>query len=220
MLMKNKFVLLFAAMVSVSAPAQTWNFSTDAQGWQIVDRVGSRATGYVTGGDQIYPADWSATGGQSAGYISHVDPSANTFFFMSPQNLGDYSTYVGGTLNFSLNCDSPITWNQDNYLVLRSGGVSLFAQFVSPVQNTWSTYSVNLIPASFSDINNNPVNTVQLAAVLGNLTSLEISAEFTASPPWEITGLDSVSFQAVPEPAAASLLLAAACLGLGIRRRR
>ncbi len=101
-------------------------------------------------------------------------------------------------------------------LVLDAGG----APAESPA---WTNYAINFVAGGWhvSKISGVLASDAQLQAVLGELTSLFIAAEFV-TPVVEVGGLDGVSLAALaPLPAAAwSLLSALDLLGVcGARRK-
>lgn len=212
-----------ALLLAASAPfaaAQTWNFDTDAQGWIVHDLagVGDYVTSFGT-----YAVDWNAAGGNPGGYISRIDPTSNTYFFEAPTAaLGDYSAFVGGQLSFSLQ-STMNTWTTDNVVVFRGGAGNLtLVAAINPIPApTWGTYTLGLTADQFryNNLGGGVVSTTDFAAVLGNLQAFRISAEY-GNVVAEISGLDSVSFAAIPEPATTTLALGAAVGAFALWRRR
>src|SRR5882724_9209082 len=107
----KSLIILLAKICSVigitflmtTASAQLWTFDSSNQGWRIDDLTG---LGDYTTSHGTFTANWNATGGNPGGYISAADPSDFTFMFQAPSaQLGDYSRFLGGKLNFSLKTD-------------------------------------------------------------------------------------------------------------------
>lgn len=214
---------LSLGLLAVAAGAQTWTFDSGAEGWRINDLIGGQdwKTSVNT-----YTVDWNTTGGNPGGFISAVDPSSNTFAFEAPvAQLGNYSSYLGGTLSFSLQSTAS-TWVSDNVVVFRGGtDDSVVVAEINPLPaTTWTDYAIDLDSSNFrfNGKGGAAVSAEAFSKVMTNITAMYISAEYGASPPWETTGLDSVSFKvAIPEPSTtAALLGAAALLVVGVSRYR
>lgn len=218
---------ILAVVIKVSAATVAWNFDTDAQGWQIDDFAG---TGDYTTPFVVSPVTYHSTGGASGGYISAIDPSDGTFLFQAPSTqLGDFSAFLGGKLTFSLQTDQETNWTADSVVVLRgaSSGLTLISPLAQP-GFTWTNYSIDLVASSFryGNLAGSPVSAADLSAVLSDLGTFLINAEYHAGVS-ETTGLDQVAFTSleagptpVPEPTTYGLLGAAALLGLMALRRR
>lgn len=216
--------LLFVASVP-SATAQMWTFDSDSQGWQIDDFAG---TANYTTVPVVSPVTFQATGGKSGGYISALDPSGGTYLFHAPTSqLGNYSSYLGGKLTFSLQTNEEANWFADSVVVFRqaSSGLIIIAPLAQPGA-TWTDYSIDLVASSFryGNLSGAVVLASDFAAVLNDLGTFLIDAEYHAGVS-EITGLDSVIFSQapggtpVPEPSTYSLIGAFVLLGLVARKR-
>lgn len=201
------------------ASAQSWSFDSGAEGWVIRDLAG---VGDYVSSFGTYALDWNAAGGTPGGYVSRVDPTSNTFFFEAPTAaLGNYSAYAGGKLTFSLQ-STMNTWTLDNVVVFRGGaGLTLVAAITPLPSPTWSTYTVNLTADQFryNNLSGSVVSAADFSAVLGTFTGFLISAEY-GNIVEEVSGLDSVTFAAIPEPATTGLALGAAAGALVLWRRR
>lgn len=208
-------------LFAVAAGAQTWTFDSGDEGWQVNDLQGG--TDWVTSYG-VSPVTWNPSGGVSGGYISAVDPSGYTYTF-EKTGLGDYSTYVGGMFGFSLQ-STGTTWTTDNVVVFRGGATNqiLVTEIGALPGTTWTDYSLDLTADKFhyGSMGGAVATATDFAAVMSELTAVRISAEYVASPPWETTGLDRVSFAAIPEPATTAALLGLVALGgaVWLRRRR
>ncbi len=229
--MKKKLMvsaaLLGAFALGSMAHAQMWTFDSNDQGWFIHDFAGEGDyhTNFGT-----FTADFNATGGNPGGFISHIDPSGGSFFFENTTGLGDYSSFSGGTFNFSLMTDQEANFIDDNVVILRGGASDLtLVSQISPLPNqSWTDYSIDLVASNFTYNNKSGgvVSDADFAAVLGDLTNVLIDAEYHNGVS-ETTSLDSVWFaavptgpSAVPEPSTYSLLGALSLAGLALWRRK
>lgn len=208
--MVRLFPSLVLAGLAVSAPAVVHTFDAGAQGWQTCNFT------FLTGqADDFAPAAWDATGGNPGGALRSEDVSDWNFFAAPSAFLGDQ----GGTLGSSLSFDTYSSLIDGTYpaAVLNSGTTTLYAFSLAAPGALWTSVSIPLVGASWSlssDLGGAPVTDAQLGSVLSSLTGLYIEADWFVGD--EITGLDNVRLDPVPEPAA----LAALALGLAALRRR
>ena len=187
-----------AAAVALAPPGAAsgdlaWTFTDSDQGWIITD--------LDCGGPYVTPVSsesvvWSPSGGDPGGYVLGLDPAGNCYFFSAPEDqLGDLSRFLGGTLSFSLR-STLRTWPNDNVVVLVSPSGSSMVAEVAPLPDpTWTRYSILLRAEVFRMGSKlGPVPTeAEFAAMLANVRSLRISAEYGALVA-ETTSLDSVRF--------------------------
>jgi hypothetical protein len=180
---------------ATSASAQLWTFDSDAQGWRVNDLTGEG--NYVTS-QGIFAVNWNASGGNPGGFISATDPSNFSFMFQAPSTqLGNYSQFLGGKLNFSLETDLSPDFANDSVVIFRGGASSrtIVAAIIPQPNSTWTNYSISLQASGFhyDNLSGAMVSTADFSDVLGNLTDFLINAEYHAGIA-ETTGLDSVSF--------------------------
>jgi hypothetical protein len=214
--------LVCAACVFVGvsgAPAATMvgsTFDAGADGWQVMD-CGNTPPWSAIG---TFAVNWQASGGDPGAFIYRVDPTSNTYFFDAPSKfLGNKSAYVGEMLTFSL-LTTIDDYNKADVVVLRGAGLAIVAPHGGiPSTGAWHPFSIPLVHTTFRY--NSPegatVTEADFAAVLADLDSLRISAEYGDQAGEETTSLDSVCL--TPDPATVSLLLAGG-VGLLARRRQ
>jgi hypothetical protein len=218
----NFFRWLAAAAIGASAIAahgQSWTFDTDAQGWTASDLPWGGQSAIYTATGVASPVDWNP-----AGYISKFDPSDGSFFFSAPLSAAtDYSSYVGGKLNFSL-ATNFTDWANDSVVILRGLDAGTLTTIVSTIPlpgASWTNYAVGLHGSNFrfGSQAGPVVSDTSFKSIMGSLSTVLIPAEYGRGVK-ETTSLDSVSFTAVPEPSTYAALLGAATLGLAFWHRR
>lgn len=191
----------------------TSTFDLGPDGWQLVTLPGDDPEANPL----VYPIDWSPTGGNPGGYVSHHDPDSQTSYFDAPSPfLGDIAAAYGHPVMFDLRVTdaNPVL---DTDLLLRGAGLTLVLNFDNPIPGSWNSYSLLLHEGAgwirWSD--GMPASQADLMAVLSSLDSLRIRGEF-------FTGIDTGDLDnviLVPEPSTA-VLLALTCVGALWRRRR
>jgi gliding motility-associated-like protein len=159
---------------------------------QISSTFNATAEGWTTPNDADGTIGYSATGGNPGGHVFGTPFIFNTgsgqffvpFYFIAPPAfVGIRSTYYAGTLRYDVQQSSTGTPNQYAEVIIRSGGSALFyyptTSFQPPAAPSWTTFSVSFHNASgFWKTTDSPAGAaateVQIQAILGNLSSLEI----------------------------------------------
>ncbi|MFG6430806.1 PEP-CTERM sorting domain-containing protein [Roseateles sp. LYH14W] len=200
--------LLIASLIALPMAASAAGFDTGDEGWTTpVAPVGGTQT-------------WQASGGNGGGWLQVEDLDGNSDILLTAPAawLGDWSTYLGGTLSFDArNVNGASTdWAGFGEVRITGAAGSVLLDIVPaglpPVGGGWARYSVSLTPAA-------DWRGASLASVLANVTSLTINGEFHAGP-GEVVGFDNIQVTAVPEPASAALLLGGLALLASRRRAR
>lgn len=185
---------------ALSAQAASFSFDTDAQGW----------TAALGGG-----LTWTATGGNTGGYLQVADTSNDDFVIVAPAGvLGDWSALLGGKISFdarNINNDAA-DWPTFGEVTLNNSvTIDLIAAGSPPPDGLWHHYEVPLTTAVWG---------AGLPALLANVTGLTIRGEFHNGVS-EVVGFDNITISAVPElPAPALLLAGLAMVGAAAFKRR
>ncbi len=220
-----KLLALAGALTLTSAlHAQSWDFTSNAQGWTIHDYAGGGDYATLLGSTA---ATFNAAGGNTGGFISGTDPSGGSLFFASPTGLGNYSAFAGGTLNFSLTTNLLPDYADDSVVILRGSSLSLVAPLGSQPASTWTDYSLLLSAGNFryGNLGGAVVSGSDFSLVLSSLDQFLINGEFHNGVE-EVSGLDTVAFQRstnltpVPEPSTYGVMGAGLLAGLAFWRRR
>jgi len=213
---------------AISAHAQTWNFDTNDQGWLVHDLNGS---GDYVDSISTYAVDYHSTGGNTGGFISGTDRSGGSFFLEAPtSDLGNYTVFNGGKLNFSLTTDQSVDFVDDSVVIFRGSASNLtIVTAITPLPNAnWSNYSIDLNASNFhyGNLAGGVVSTSDFSAIMADLTDVSIDGEYHVGIS-ETTGLDSVAFVranvgsgAVPEPSTYGILGALTLAGATLLRRK
>ena len=190
-------VLVAACGVSAASHAADLRYTFD-----------SGADGFTTQGAAMTVAP---------GYLTFQDiDSSDLVAVLPPQDLGDWSRFLGGTFSFdAINLNGAAAdWGTFGTLRIESGSLVVERDFVPAGQppNEWATYSTVLDGATWG-------------SVLGNVTRVTLMLEshigYQAPEGFELNGLDNVRVSAVPEPQAWAMgLLGAALVGSVAGRRR
>ena len=206
-------VALLAAVCSLSlnTMAATSRFATDAEGW-------------IAQGDSQGPLTWVATGGNPGGHVQIDDLTTGgvTYFVAPAKFLGNQGAAAGSLLTFDLMQVYPGGADQFNSpdVVLKGAGLTLaFDTSPNPANGGWTSYAVPLSAGAWhlNTLGGALATPTQMAAVLADLASLAIRAEYQTGP--DVGHLDNVVL--VPEPASMALLLAGlAGVMLVVRRQR
>ncbi len=176
-------VLLFFAFLVVTAAANA----------QISSDFNGSADGWTTPGDADATITYSATGGNTSGYVSGspyvLVLGATTFYvnfyFVAPGKFtGNRSGYYNGTLRYDIQPSSIGTGIQYAEAILTdNGGVSIYyypsTQFQPAAPPAWTRFSITLNEVSgFWKTSDSPTGTpatqAQIRSVLTSLARLEI----------------------------------------------
>jgi hypothetical protein len=190
------------ALVATQAHADLlYTFDHDAQGFTINEPAGVLSY-------------------QPEGYLRVQDLSGDTnvaLLLPSAAVAGGWLPYLGGTLSFDARLESAIDAYWPDFgtisLISSQGTLSVDVADGDAPGLGWATYGVKLDAASWS------TSPEQLAAVLTNLQSVEISLE-AGNGPIEVLHIDNVRLtSAVPEPSAWAMAVVG-LLGMGLAARR
>lgn len=191
----SALALLLAA--SFPAHAVTSTFDTDAEGWSAQ-------------GDVERPLTWSGADGNPGGnvFIDDLTTGGVTYFVAPALFHGNFAGAFGTQLTFDLMQRYPGSPNQFNAedVILQGGGLTVvFNTASNPANNAWTSYSVPLSATGWrlGNLSGSAPTDEQFLAVLSNLSSLKIRAEYQTGS--DIGHLDNVSL--VPEPGTAVMLL-------------
>jgi hypothetical protein len=201
---------ILLALGSASSLAATSTFSTDAEGW-------------FAQGDTSGPLTWVSSGGNPGGHVRIADAVTGgvTYFVAPAAFLGNQSAAFGTNLTFDLQQTYPGGANQFDSpdVILQGAGLTLvFDTAFNPANGAWTSYSVGLSGSGWrlNDLSGAAASNSQLAAVLSNLNTLKIRAEYQTGAD---TGmLDNVSL--VPEPGTYAMFAAGLLLLSRMTRRR
>ncbi len=207
-----RYPVLVAAAAVVAVPAhadQFYGFDTGYEGWSVID-----------GGTSLH----QSAGGNPGGFIQITDATSDDFTMQAPTSaLGDFSSYLGGTLIFDAKSLSNDTsdWAGFGTVSFYNGSnrvsfdaVPATAGFL-PFDGQWYSFAVALTTAHFGS---------DLPSVFSHVTDWRIDVEphFGIS---ETVGVDNIRLiggpvSAVPEPGNWALMLAGVfALGYVGRRR-
>jgi hypothetical protein len=155
---------LASASVTHAAPPIASSFSTGVEGWTIADLNCSNYAQIVGGG--------------TIAWIAFE---------------GNRSDYIGGSLQWTIRTNVA-DWLPGSVFILIGAGNILVADVPQPTIGAWLDYEVSLVNTSFRLNNTSGVvpTPAQLAATMGSLASIRISAEFGSEQGEETVDLDSV----------------------------
>jgi hypothetical protein len=201
--MRKLWIFLVLTAVATAEAQFNWSFTDGSEGWVVAD--------LHTGGPYhppmaTYSVSHSSSGGCPGGYISRVDPSANSYAFSLPvEQLPDGQDWVGGRLDFCLR-STHATWTSEAFVLVVGGDGTVLRAPISLPAPTWSSYEVDLIPASFQTMAGATPSALQFQGVMAQVEALYILAEFGAQVQ-ETSALDEVHLHlACPEALVAPAL--------------
>ena len=204
-------VLALLLASALPAHAVTSTFDSGAEGWT--------AQGDIDG-----PLTWSATGGNPGGnvFIDDLTTGGVTYFVAPALFHGNFAGALGSLLTFDLMQRYPGGANQfnDEDVILSGSGLTVVYDTANnPANNGWTSYAVPLSPTGWrlNTLSGSAPTDEQFLAVLSNLSSLKIRAEYQTGA--DVGYLDNVAL--VPEPTTALMLLAGiGCVAFAARRRQ
>lgn len=201
----NKLIFVFIFILLISyQPAFTMvtsTFDTDADGWTF-----------------SYDHSWRSTGGNPGGYIHYIDTTADAWVYAPSKFLGDWITEGATHLTYEINIfDTGSVYLVGNYQVMISGpgGTALWVGPKAYGEVGWKLLDVPILESDWTVVSGT------WNALLSDVTELKIATAFYNNyMPQEINGLDNVSLDIIPAPAA--ILLGS--IGIGavnwFRRRK
>jgi hypothetical protein len=195
---------------ALAGQATTSTFETGAEGWRAI-------------GDTEGVLEWLPTGGNPGGHVSVADAAnGGVVYFVAPTSfLGDRSFAIGTLLTFDLQqvyTGSPNQSNEPDVILQGAGLRLIFNTPTNPANGSWTSYAVPLVFTEWrlNSLTGAVPTATEFASVLGNLTSLQIRAEYRNGE--DIGKLDNVTL--VPEPASWALLMGGVAGVLAFQRRR
>lgn len=185
-------------------------FDTDADGWYVSDYLGNGAT----------PVNWAG------GVIQSGDVFGETSFHAPDKFTGDWSSVYGSTLSFDLTEVSRDAGADAYYTALIASGTSVLYWYGGAPLTTFTPFVATLSASDarwrlggsgFDPASGVAPTAAEFQAILGNITRLQINAEFITGS--DDTQLDNVILGAVPEPQT-YLLMVAGLAALALRAKK
>ncbi|MBV9859841.1 MAG: hypothetical protein JO038_07045 [Alphaproteobacteria bacterium] len=172
-------------------------FDTGPDGWTITNDIPASLQWEATGGDPDGYLQWTdeTFGAPDALYVTDVNSGASNF-------IGDQSAYYGGILAYHIEDQAGYDasgYDSTGEVVLIGDGQTL-AIAVGIAGTSWTDYSVQLTASAgwkVDSLDGSSATEAQMQQVLGDLTTLEIQAEYISGH--EVGGLDDVAMIAPGE---------------------
>lgn len=183
--------LAFGASVAPSALATviaSSNFSTDADGWVLVNYDGTGAPASPT---------WN-----SSGYVTATDLFSDGFWRAPVAFRGNLSSAYGGSLSYDVFSDYQ-SWAMTDIYIQGSAG-TLSYRFASQPTSSFSTFTASLTSSAgwmWGLAYTNPLTQAtagQIQSVLANVTDIRIRQEYGNGA--DFSGLDNVVLATAPIP--------------------
>lgn len=182
------FALVVAAGCHSALADITSTFSTDAEGWLLVN--------FPSGGHVANPTTsavtFDSTFGHPAGSLRAGDSYYDTGVAAPAAYLGDHSNAYGGQLSYDI-----YLRYTDNVaypaVILNAGTFSLYYVVPSPALNVWETRVVPLSEAGwrYNSPTGTAVTETQMRDALSHIAGLYILTEWRTGP--DETNIDNVS---------------------------
>ncbi|MDQ1712650.1 MAG: hypothetical protein QOE45_2100 [Frankiaceae bacterium] len=178
-------IAVFAFLPATAGATQIASvFNTGLEGWTV---SGDAASGSPY---------WVSTGGNPGGYMQAVDAAtgADLLWNAPAKFLGNQGAYYGGKLRFDREVTS-VNYIPAYDVTLTGAGTSVHFALATQPATTWTRHTITLLASKTSP----PTTEANFRAVLGNLTGLQIEAEYVNGN--ETDSLDNV-VMTTPVPAA------------------
>jgi len=207
-IVKSLASAILGIFIVFGAPAHatviaTSTFDSDADGWTW-DPINDP------------PFSWQSAGGNPGGYIQ-FDDSVHTnqvgaFIHAPAKFLGDWLSLGVSELSYDSNIFRIGAINIVGRHVVNLSGPGGDATWLGPAPDPatpWKLITVPVDEASWT------VNTGSWNAILSNVSDLSLFMELynNTMPPGDLTGVDNISLNAVPEPSSA-VLIGSSLLGI------
>jgi hypothetical protein len=192
------WAILGVALLGLSPLQAAWNwtFESGPEGWNVVD--------LQTGGPYDpplaqYSVSQSSVGGCAGGYIHRLDPSSNSFAFRLPvEQLPEGQSWDGGRLEFCLR-STHHNWTSEAFVIVVGGDGTILRAPIALPGIDWSSYGLDLLPATFITSSGSQPTESQFLAVMGHVDALYIMAEYGAAVQ-ENSAVDEVRLRPACEP--------------------
>jgi hypothetical protein len=155
-------------------------FDTDAEGWVVKD-LAFPNPGVPPAPLNTFTPVYQPTGGNPGGYLSLVDPTANSWYWYAPAKfLGDRHAAYGGTLSFDLAVTGTGAPFDEEDVILVGGGVTVVFTLPARPGTGFTSYQAMLTEAGWTrDTRSGPAATpADMQTVLGALTDIYIRGEY------------------------------------------
>lgn len=213
----HKLTILAVFALPAFAGTVVSTFDSNSEGWLAADDGPNTSVIYL------------AVGGHPGGTIQRTDLTSGYMHFQSPAKfLGNLSSYYNGTLSYDMLqtvADTDPTWFYRE-LLQGAGVLILHTVGLAPDTSNWVHLSVPLnasagwiVVPTIQDYTGAPVSDALFQSVLANVTALYITGDLISGS--DVTRLDNVVLQSVPEPSTG--LPVAVALGVflsAVRRMR